>query len=248
MPYKYPSLRSTLPVLGYHPRLDTGAAALDQFTADGAQNGTLQNGATRADNSGLAYSFSDAASQHISATQAFAGAAKVTMSFWGRKSATGKVMICSVGSETVNDRFHLSWFSDGNVYCAAENGSLSFGSFALGFTLAWRHFALVFDGTQTGNANRLKAYINGVQQTLSFFGTIPATVISGTAFGVGRGSGVFSDGLVDDFLLYHGIAQDATNVGYLATQRGAIYEEVSGDFDTDFDGGMNARMLGGYDG
>lgn len=221
--YLYPSLRTTPPVLGYYARLDTGAAALDQFTADGSQNGTLTNGASRVDNSGLAYSFSDASSQYIAGTQAFAGASKATMSYWARKSATGKVMICSVGSESPNSRFHISWFSDGFCYCTCENGGSSFGSFFEPYTLAWRHFALVFDGTATGNANRLKLYINGSQKTLSFTGTIPSTAISGTALGVGRGSGVFSDGLVDDFVLYDGIALDSTNIGYLAAQRGAIY-------------------------
>ncbi len=221
--YLYPSLRTTPPAIGYYARLDAGAAATDQFTADGSQNGTLQNGASRVDNSGLSYSFSDASSQHISGTQSIAGASKVTMSFWGRKSATGKVMICSLGAETTNSRFNMSWFSDGNVYCTAENGSISTGFFAESFSLAWRHFALVFDGTASGNSNRLKAYVNGVQKTLTFSGTIPATAIVGTAIGVGRGSGVFADGLVDDFLVYSGVSLDATNVGYLAAQRGAIY-------------------------
>ncbi len=34
----------------------------------------------------------------------------------------------------------------------------------------------VYDGTQTGNANRLKLYRNGVAQTLTFTGTIPASI------------------------------------------------------------------------
>ena len=45
----------------------------------------------------------------------------------------------------------------------------------------WYNIAMVFDGTFTGNgdtaaqnAGRLKLYIDGVQQTLSFFGTIPS--------------------------------------------------------------------------
>jgi hypothetical protein len=38
------------------------------------------------------------------------------------------------------------------------------------YTIVW-----VYDGDQTGNANRLKLWINGVQQTLAFYGTIPAT-------------------------------------------------------------------------
>jgi hypothetical protein len=44
----------------------------------------------------------------------------------------------------------------------------------------WYHVAAVFDGTQTGNANRMKIYINGVAQTLSFVGTIPAVTSGST--------------------------------------------------------------------
>ncbi len=39
----------------------------------------------------------------------------------------------------------------------------------------WFHLAMVFDGTQSTNANRLKLYINGVLQSLVFTGTIPST-------------------------------------------------------------------------
>ncbi len=38
----------------------------------------------------------------------------------------------------------------------------------------WAHVAMVFDGTQSSNKERLKLYINGVKKTLSFNGNIPA--------------------------------------------------------------------------
>ncbi|TAG06928.1 MAG: LamG domain-containing protein, partial [Cytophagia bacterium] len=39
----------------------------------------------------------------------------------------------------------------------------------------WYHVAMVFDGTLTGDANRLKLYINGVQQSMTLVGTsVPA--------------------------------------------------------------------------
>lgn len=44
-------------------------------------------------------------------------------------------------------------------------------------TNIWYHCVAVFDGTQTGNSNRCKLYINGLLQTLSFSGTIPTTII-----------------------------------------------------------------------
>lgn len=39
---------------------------------------------------------------------------------------------------------------------------------------AWNHLAFVFDGTGAANTDRLKLWVNGVQKTLSFTGTIPA--------------------------------------------------------------------------
>ena len=39
----------------------------------------------------------------------------------------------------------------------------------------WFHLAMVYDGTKSGNENRLKLYIDGQLQTLDFTGTIPST-------------------------------------------------------------------------
>ncbi|MDM8530766.1 Ig-like domain-containing protein [Anaerolineales bacterium HSG25] len=39
----------------------------------------------------------------------------------------------------------------------------------------WYHIAIVYDGTQTGNADRLKLYVDGALQTLTFSGSVPAT-------------------------------------------------------------------------
>ena len=45
----------------------------------------------------------------------------------------------------------------------------------------WTHVAMVFDGTASGNANRLKLFVNGVQTTLTFNGTIPAVTQQNSA-------------------------------------------------------------------
>lgn len=45
-------------------------------------------------------------------------------------------------------------------------------------TTKFRRFGMVFDGTQTGNANRLKFYYDGVQQTLNFGVTTVSSVTS----------------------------------------------------------------------
>jgi hypothetical protein len=43
-----------------------------------------------------------------------------------------------------------------------------------GWSEEYKHVVILFDGTQSGNSNRLKLYINGQLQSLSFVGTIPA--------------------------------------------------------------------------
>jgi hypothetical protein len=45
-------------------------------------------------------------------------------------------------------------------------------------TNTWYHAVMVFDGSQSGNSNRLKVYLNGTPLVLSFTGTVPATTES----------------------------------------------------------------------
>lgn len=90
-----------------------------------------------------------------------------------------------------------------NVATTPTDGGTTHGDTSgLGLTTAtWYHIAVVFDGTLTGNANRLKVFVNGVQKTLTFTGTIPATLLnSASAFELGRfqGLGRFLDGLLDE--------------------------------------------------
>jgi pectate lyase len=64
----------------------------------------------------------------------------------------------------------------------------------------WHHWAMVFDGTQTGNRNRLKFYLDGVEQTLTYQGTIPATTPSNTQplqIASGEGS-LYWPGVIDE--------------------------------------------------
>lgn len=73
----------------------------------------------------------------------------------------------------------------------------------------WHRIAVVFDGLQTGNANRVKMYVDGVQQTVTFVGTFPASLPTG---GVGlltigswrslSGASYSFYGYMDDFRLY----------------------------------------------
>lgn len=76
----------------------------------------------------------------------------------------------------------------------------------------WHRVAAVWDGTLTGNAARLKMYVDGVQQTVTFAGTIPAGMwanITGPleigSYGV-RSTNYFYSGYLDEIRLYNGSA------------------------------------------
>ena len=61
----------------------------------------------------------------------------------------------------------MFFFNSNQINLQVNNGAD--GSAVLNFTsTSWNHISVVYDGVQTGNANRLKLYINGVLQTLTF--------------------------------------------------------------------------------
>jgi hypothetical protein len=75
----------------------------------------------------------------------------------------------------------MSWhFQMGFVYSGGSYAYNTTGGFSN--YPNWSYVVWVFDGTQTGNANRLKLYINGSQVTLAFVGSnVPAALLdSGT--------------------------------------------------------------------
>ena len=43
-------------------------------------------------------------------------------------------------------------------------------------TNTWYHYATVYDGTKTGNSNRLKLFINNIERNLKYDATVPATM------------------------------------------------------------------------
>jgi hypothetical protein len=130
----------------------------------------------------------------------------------------------------------------GDAYGYSVGSLISIGS--------WLHVVFTYDGTQTGNANRLKLYVNGVQKTLSFAGTIPSTTPSNTnKFTIGKETdGVQRAffGKIDDVRVFttNIDSVDTTKVTLLASKR--AYQPASSDFEpAGMFGGMSGAMTGG---
>lgn len=114
-----------------------------------------------------------------------------------------------------------------------DHGSISIRSSQLlqsgpGSLQKLTHVAIVFDGTQTGNANRLKMYFNGVlDPSPTFVGTIPAaTTASNALFMIGhsqwRGASGLSS-LVNGWMFWDGVALTAAETALVGTLEGSSY-------------------------
>lgn len=128
------------------------------------------------------------------------GASKLTLATWMKRTSAGSKVL--VGKQATNQDVAIEAYGDGRIYFQMSKGSDTYGYLTLNDT-AWHHIALVFDGTLSGNANRLKAYVDGVQKTLTFKGTVStSTTTNTTPFNIGKMSGEYSNGQVDDTWLY----------------------------------------------
>jgi len=122
--------------------------------------------------------------------------------------------------DDVSERvFAPTIYTDGVLYAHVPvSGGYAFGQAFVDFDTDWHHVAIVYDGTLTGNANRLKVYYDAVPLSLAFTGTIPAmTATNGGQMIVGQRvvADQFSDG---DFayLLAFPRALDGGDVAELA--------------------------------
>lgn len=233
--YKYPSLRNA--VAGYMAGRDTGSAASDQFTADGTQDGTLTNGVTRA-GSPLAYSF-DGVDDYISIADAtiFTPTDGFTLSCWinitsivsGYRPIIGKYNGSTAyewAMFLVDGKPQISmWSTTGiNRVSRRYNTALSTG--------VWYHLCCTAanNGTSGRYVNSgLKVYLNGTQVDDTNDDLSSPANVSNTTSGIGIGAnavgGNVFNGLIDDVLIYPRVLTP-TEIGYLASARGAAYQQT----------------------
>jgi hypothetical protein len=234
--YLYPTLRTTLPIAGYYARLDAGAAATDQFTSDGSQDGTLTNGASRA-GSPVEYQF-DGTNDYITMGNQSVfnfGTGSFTLSFWVKTTAIARRSILNkfrYDGTTANEQgFYVDVIATGHIRTSIETPGVSVSYLARDSSVtinngAWHHVAIVRNGTNVFP----DIYIDGTLRNGGTFSNGTVASISSTAdFEIARewdeqsqGQTGHFVGSVDDLVVY-GIALDSANIGYLASQRGAIY-------------------------
>lgn len=77
----------------------------------------------------------------------------------------------------------------------------------------WFHAALVYNGSGSTNADKIKMYINGAARLLLFSNTFPSTTANLTAvnfyLGVAAQDGIFFDGTIDELRVYNRVLTTA---------------------------------------
>ena len=156
-----------------------------------------------------------------------------TFSVWIKSDNTNSTDYILSKYSSSTTRIHLSIASN-LLFFNLSNGGHAYASVSFTST-DWTHVAMVFDGSGTGNSGRLKGYVNGVEQSLSYVGTVgtATTNLSGQSFEIGRQAGgntfegqmsnvaVYSDAKGSDFIyaqyskgITHNPSADTGLVGY----------------------------------
>ena len=147
-------------------------------------------------------------------------ASAFTIGFWAKflnPQANSGVIF-----ENKLDNSNVIWIYrfSGLIYFHVNVGGSKNGNVSAPAANTWTHIAMVFDGSGSTNADRLKVYYNGVEQTLSYGGTIPATTGTyGTSYlgSMSNGTNEYN-GFLDEFAIWNtSLAQTAIQEIYDAT-------------------------------
>ena len=145
---------------------------------------------------------------YLPAISALNGSSALSWIVWAKRLASSS-LVTIIQYDSSSSDIGLELWSDGNIYVEIGNGSNSYGVFSNNST-SWQHVAMIYDGGGTGNDGRLKAYVNGAQQSLSYVGTIPSTAGTGASLLIGNtgpyaggNSNLYSTGNLGSFQSYN---------------------------------------------
>lgn len=155
---------------------------------------------------------------------AFDGTTKLGVMFWVNVDATmsgGAAFLSDLNLATLQNGWACQKLLGANaVHIYIDNaGSNGQGDTPNGSLLSnsWHHVAFNFDGTATGDANRLQVYIDAVNQSLTFPLAIPSSIGNnsdplhfGTYDNVSASS--FMKGMLDDVVIIGGDTFTAAEV------------------------------------
>lgn len=167
----------------------SGTTAFDRSGA--GNNGTLTSGPTKTIGKlGQGLSF-DGSDDYVTIpdSSALSSTASLTVSLWVKVTGTvtGNLRGLAIKSASAQRSWGIFTTTTGGVrfYIASSSldGGSNFGESSGGSIVQneWAHVVAVFDGSGVSDATRAKVYINGIQQSMTFTGTIAASLADTTA-------------------------------------------------------------------
>ena len=189
-------------------------------------DGTVKGATATTDGMGQgakAYSFSGT-DQNISTkdiTQ-LNSASAFTVTAWALQTTANTQGVIWAKRATDTNKIDLTAWNDGFDYVDFATGAPNINAKFDNSVIAsgvWFHSAVVFDGTASGDANRLKVYINGIQRPLTFIDgrPVPATTanLAGINFEIGTNAANDWNGKIDDVRVYdRALSPDEINATY----------------------------------
>ena len=146
-----------------------------------------------------------------------------TVSFWHKRGHLGNPNSHVTNINTGNNPYARIYFqTDDTLMIEDYDGSLDTNlktNRKFRDMSAWYHIVVAYDTTQSQAADRVKIYVNGVQETSLATSTYPAQNFdteynkSGTALEIGRYSTNYLSGVFSHFHLTDGTAYDASAFG-----------------------------------
>jgi len=168
--------------------------------------------------------FNIASSDNLSRTPSSGSNRKTfTISMWVKGTTTTTQTLMSAGETSGAYNFNVQWAASKlSIIGNADSSSimdLKTTALYRDFS-AWYHFVLAFDTTQSTAANRVKVYVNGVQETSFSTETYPARntniqINNNTphSFGMSASNNQFWGGYMAELILIDGSALAPTSFG-----------------------------------
>ena len=145
------------------------------------------------------------------------GISQLSVSIWVyQNSLLSRCAIGKYDGSAVGDQFKFCVLSDGEGDVTFWTGwpNNFWTTNDIHQASRWEHWVAVFDGTQTGNSNRFKLFVNGNQQTLTFDFGVPETIsgnsssliVGGTPY-LGVATALWN-GSLDDVRIYNRVLSE----------------------------------------
>lgn len=219
---------SYLPNIGLWLRADLGVTQSGTISAWADQSGNANDGAQSTSGNRPTYltdggdgrpaaSF-DGSTDLIEVTDAasIGSTTAFSASVWIRTGATFPTDGTIIAQWGATERFLMRVETGGNLVVSISDGTAGTATVSAALAVStWYLVSFTYDGAGSGNSGRLKVYVNAVQKTPSFSGTVPASTGNPTtilSIGSRNAASTYFNGYIGEVVFVNGRAMTEEEV------------------------------------